>query len=66
MRTVKFNDVDRIGSHPGGAGDCRTSSLMVFGVLFLKLYLLQTFRLAISIAYTGAVVTGTVITPFFP
>ncbi|MGI6154244.1 MAG: mercury methylation corrinoid protein HgcA [Christensenellaceae bacterium] len=64
MRTVKFTMWDRLILTPVELVAAAKSSLMVFGVLFLlNLFATRSFGLADFIAYTGAVVTGTVITP---
>lgn len=64
MRTVKFTMKDRLVLTPVELVSAAKSSLMVFGVLFLlNLFVVRPFGLADFIAYTGAVVTGTVITP---
>jgi hypothetical protein len=64
MRSVKFTMWDRLVLTPVELVAAAKSSLMVFGVLFLlNLFAAKPFGLADFIAYTGAVVTGTVITP---
>ena len=64
MRTVKFTMWDRLVLTPVELVAAAKSSLMIFGVLFLiNLFAARPFGLADFIAYTGAVVTGTVITP---
>jgi hypothetical protein len=64
MRTVKFTIWDRLVLTPVELVAAAKSSLMVFGVLFLiNLFAARSFGLADFIAYTGAVVTGTVVTP---
>jgi len=64
MRTVKFTMWDRLVLIPVELIAAAKLSLMVFGVLFLiNLFAARPFGLADFIAYTGAVVTGTVITP---
>ncbi len=66
MRTVKFTIWDRLVLTPVELVSAAKSSLMVFGILFLlNLFVARPFGLADFIAYTGAVVTGTVITPLF-
>jgi len=64
MRTVKFTMWDRLVLTPVELVSVARSSLVVFGVLFLlNLFATKPFGLADFIAYSGAVVTGTVITP---
>jgi hypothetical protein len=64
MRTVKFTMWDRLVLTPIELVAAARLSLMVFGVLFLiNLFAARPFGLADFIAYTGAVVMGTVITP---
>ena len=64
MRTVKFTFWDRLVLTPVELVSAAKSSLMVFGILFLlNLFVARPFGLADFIAYTGAVITGTVITP---
>jgi hypothetical protein len=64
MRTVKFTMWDRLVLTPVELVSAAKSSLMVFGVLFLiNLFAARPFGLSDFIAYTGAVITGTVITP---
>jgi hypothetical protein len=64
MRTVKFTIRDRLVLTPVELVSAAKSSLMVFGILFLlNLFVARPFGLKDLIAYTGAVVTGTVITP---
>lgn len=64
MRTVKFTMCDRLVLTPVELVTAAKSSLMVFGVMFLlNLFVTRPFGLADFIAYTGAVLTGTVLTP---
>ncbi|MGI6668895.1 MAG: mercury methylation corrinoid protein HgcA [Acetivibrionales bacterium] len=64
MRTVKFTMWDRLVLTPMELVAAAKFSLIVFGVLFLiNLFAARPFGLADFIAYTGAVVTGTVLTP---
>lgn len=64
MRTVKFSTRDRLVLTPMELVTAAKSSLMVFGVMFLlNLFAARPFGLADFIAYTGAVLTGTVLTP---
>jgi len=64
MRTVKFTMWDRLVLTPVELVAAAKFSLMVFGVMFLlNLFAASPFGLADFIAYTGAVVTGAVITP---
>lgn len=64
MRTVKFTIRDRLVLTPVELVAAAKTSLMVFGVLFLiNLFATRPFGVADFIAYAGAVVTGTVITP---
>jgi len=64
MRTVKFTAWDRLVLTPVELAAAAKFSLAVFGVLYLvNLFAARPFGLADFIAYTGAVVTGTVITP---
>ena len=64
MRTVKFTTWDRLVLTPVELITALKSSLMVFGILFLlNLFVPKPFGLADFIAYMGAVVTGTVLTP---
>lgn len=64
MRIVKFSVWDRVVLTPIELVAAVRPSLMVFGVLFLiNLFAARPFGLADFIAYTGAVITGTVITP---
>ncbi|MBT9171828.1 MAG: Corrinoid/iron-sulfur protein large subunit [Syntrophomonadaceae bacterium] len=64
MRTVKFTVWDRLVLTPVELVATTKYSLMVFGVFFIiNLIAARTFGLADFIAYAGAVVTGTVVTP---
>ena len=64
MRTVKFTFKDRLVLTPIELVQAAKSSLLIFGVLFLlNLFATRSFGLTDFIAYAGAVVTGTVITP---
>jgi hypothetical protein len=64
MRTVKFTMRDRLVLTPVELVTAAKSSLIVFGVMFLlNLFVTRPFGLADFIAYTGAVLTGTVLTP---
>ncbi|HHW32180.1 MAG TPA: acetyl-CoA synthase subunit gamma [Clostridiaceae bacterium] len=64
MRTVKFTMRDRLVLTPVELVTAAKSSLMVFGVIFLlNLFVTRPFGLADFIAYVGAVLTGTVLTP---
>jgi hypothetical protein len=64
MRTVKFTMWDRLVLTPVELVSAAKTSLMVFGILFLiNLFAARPFGLADFIAYVGAVITGTVITP---
>mgnify|MGYP001324220015 CR=1 FL=1 len=64
MRTVKFTMRDRLVLTPIELITAAKSSVMVFGVMFLlNLLAARPFGLPDFIAYAGAVVTGTVITP---
>src|SRR5690606_7056830 len=66
MRTVKFTLWDRLVLTPVELMAAVKTSLMVFGVMFLlNLFAARPFGLADFLAYSGAVVTGTVITPLF-
>ncbi len=66
MRTVKFTIRDRLVLTPVELVSAAKSSFIVFGVLFLlNLFVARPFGLGDFIAYTGAVVTGTVLTPVF-
>ncbi|HWR22453.1 MAG TPA: mercury methylation corrinoid protein HgcA [Feifaniaceae bacterium] len=64
MRTVRFTAWDRLVLTPVELAAAAKTSLMVFGALFLiNLFAARPFGLADFIAYAGAVVTGTVLTP---
>jgi hypothetical protein len=64
MRIVRFTIWDRLVLTPVELVAAAKTSLMVFGVLFLiNLFAARPFGLADFIAYAGAVVTGTVVTP---
>ncbi|ODM28109.1 acetyl-CoA synthase subunit gamma [Clostridium sp. Bc-iso-3] len=64
MRTVKFTMWDRLVLTPVELVATAKSSLIVFGVMFLlNLFATRPFGLEDFIAYTGAVVTGAVLTP---
>ncbi len=64
MRTVKFTAWDRLVLTPVELATAAKNSLLVCGVLFLiNLFAARPFGPADFIAYAGAVVTGTVITP---
>lgn len=64
MRTVKFNTLDRLVVTPMELVNAAKTSLMIFGVLFLlNLFITRPFGLMDFIAYAGAVIIGTVITP---
>lgn len=64
MRTVKFTIWDRLVLTPVELVTTAKYSLMVFGVFFIvNLFAARPFGLADFIAYAGAVVTGTVVTP---
>lgn len=64
MRTVKFTAWDRLVLTPMELVAAAKTSLVVFGVLFLiNLFAARPFGLADFIAYAGAVITGTVLTP---
>jgi len=64
MRTVKFTMWDRLVLTPIELVAAAKFSLVVFGILFLlNLFAARPFGLADFIAYTGAVITGTIITP---
>lgn len=64
MRTVEFTMWDRLVLTPMELVAAAKSSLMVFGILFLiNLFAARPFGIADFIAYVGAVVMGTVITP---
>jgi hypothetical protein len=64
MRSVKFTMWDRLVLTPMELVAAAKISLVVFGILFLlNLFAARPFGLVDFIAYMGAVVTGTVITP---
>jgi hypothetical protein len=64
MRTVKFTVWDRLVLTPVELVATAKYSLMVFGAFFIiNLFAARPFGLADFIAYAGAVVTGTVVTP---
>lgn len=64
MRTVKFTAMDRLVLTPVELVSAAKLSLTVFGVLFLiNLIAARPFGSVDFIAYVGAVVTGTVVTP---
>jgi hypothetical protein len=64
MRTVKFTVRDRLVLTPVEIVSAAKSSLTVFGVLFLlNLFAARPFGLSDFIAYAGAVLMGTVVTP---
>lgn len=64
MRTVKFTMWNRLVLTPIELVTAAKFSLTIFGILFLiNLFAARPFGLADFIAYTGAVVTGTFITP---
>ena len=64
MRTVKFTLWDRLVLIPIELVAAAKFSLMVFGIMFLlNLFAVKPFGLADFIIYTGAVATGTVLTP---
>lgn len=64
MRTVKFTLWDRLVLTPVELVQASKISLSIFGVLFLiNLFAARAFGLHDFIAYAGAVITGTVITP---
>ena len=66
MRTVKFTAWDRLVLTPVELVQAAKTSLSVFGLLFLiNLVAVRTFGFLDFIAYTGALITGTVITPMF-
>ncbi len=66
MRAVRFTAWDRLVLTPVELAAAAKTSLMVFGALFLiNLFAARPFGLADFIAYAGAVVTGTVLTPLF-
>ena len=64
MRTVKFTLWDRLVLTPVELISAAKSSLAIFGIMFLlNLFAVKPFELADFLAYTGAVITGTVLTP---
>lgn len=64
MRTVKFTTWDRLALTPMELVGAAQITLMVLGVLFLlNLFAVRPFGLEDFIAYAGAVLVGTVITP---
>ena len=64
MRTVKFTTLDRLVLTPMELIPALKFSLKVFGILFLlNLFVSKPYGFEDFIAYIGAVVTGTVITP---
>lgn len=64
MRSVKFTAWDRLVLTPVELIAAVKTSLLVFGALFLiNLFAARPFGLADFIAYAGAVLTGTVLTP---
>jgi hypothetical protein len=64
MRTVKFTAWDRLVLTPVELVSAAKLSLTVFGVMFLvNLFAARPFGLPDFIAYAGAVIIGTVITP---
>lgn len=64
MRAVKFTAWDRLVLAPVELAAAAKTSLLVFGVLFLiNLFAARPFGLADFVAYAGAVLTGTVLTP---
>lgn len=64
MRTVKFTTMDRLVLTPIEFVSAAKKSLLIFGVLFLlNLFAARPFGLQDSIIYTGAVITGAVLTP---
>jgi len=64
MRTVKFTAWDRLILTPVELVSAAKSSLLVFGILFLiNLFAARPFGLSDFLAYTGAVLVGTVLTP---
>jgi hypothetical protein len=64
MRTVKFTMWDRLVLTPIELISAAKSSLMVFGIMFLlNLFIARPFGLSDFIAYAGAVITGTFVTP---
>jgi len=64
MRTVKFTMRDRLVLTPVELVPAARKSLYIFGMFFLlNLFIPKPFGLADFIAYAGAVLLGTVITP---
>jgi len=64
MRRVKFTTLDRLVLTPVELIASLKTSLLVFGVLFLiNLFTPGQFELYDIVAYLGAVLTGTVLTP---
>ena len=64
MRTVKFTLWDRLVLTPVDLIAMTKKSLFVFGVMFLiNLFAAQPFGLYDFVAYIGAIVVGTVLTP---
>jgi len=64
MRSVKFTMWNRLVLTPMELAATAKISLIIFGVLFLlNLFAARPFGLADFIAYAGAVLTGTVVTP---
>jgi hypothetical protein len=64
MRTVRFTLWNRLVLTPVEIADAAKKSLVVFGILFLiNLFAGKPFGIADFIAYTGAVLTGSFLTP---
>lgn len=64
MRTVEFTALDRLVLTPVEVVSAAKLSLKVFGVLFLiNLFATRPFGIEDFIAYIGAIITGTIITP---
>jgi hypothetical protein len=64
MRTINFSTLQRLILTPVEFISASKSSLLIFGVLFLiNLFAKNPFGLNDFIAYLGAMVTGTVLTP---
>jgi len=64
MRTVKFTTLDRLVLTPVELVEALKKSLFAFGVLFLlNMFAASSFGIRDFIAYIGAVLIGTVITP---
>ena len=64
MRTVKFTFTDRLVLTPMELAEAARVSLMVFGVLFLiNLFASRPFGVGDFVAYSAAVLTGSVLTP---